>query len=112
MGFEQFWAAYPRKVGKLAALAIWKRIKPTDELVKQMLEALAWQRLSRQWREGYIPHPKTWLGQGRWLDEPDEQRAKPTELACPHVPSCPAPGRWACQQKTASEEYKRSMRVS
>lgn len=69
--FEMFWAKYPRKVGKLAAKREWDRIRPTEELVEQMFAALAWQ--VERWDDpNFIPHPRTWLHQGRWLDEPTE----------------------------------------
>lgn len=70
--FESFWAAYPRRVGKADALKAWKRIKPNDELAQEMIAAIERQSTSPQWlRDGgqYIPHPSTWLNQGRWEDE-------------------------------------------
>jgi hypothetical protein len=67
--FDQFWAKYPRKEGKLAAKREWDRIHPTGELVERMLATLAWQ--CEQWDDPhFIPHPRTWLHQGRWDDEP------------------------------------------
>lgn len=72
MGFEDFWATYPRKVGKLAALKVWQKLNPSPELVTQMLESIEQHRRCRQWREDngkYIPHPRTFLSQGRWMDE-------------------------------------------
>lgn len=67
--FDEFWAAYPRKVGKLAAKREWDRIRPTPELVKKMGATLAWQ--CEAWTDPqFIPHPRTWLHQGRWDDEP------------------------------------------
>jgi hypothetical protein len=36
----------------------------------------------------------------------------PAELTCPHDPPCSAPGRWACQQKTATEAYKASQKAT
>jgi hypothetical protein len=67
--FEAFWQSYPKKVGKLAAKREWDRIRPTPELVERMARALAWQK--EQWDDPqFIPHPKTWLYQGRWDDEP------------------------------------------
>lgn len=71
--FDEFWDAYPRKVGKAAALKKWIIIRPSADLHSQILEALAQQKKSAQWkRDGgqYIPHPTTWLNQGRWDDEP------------------------------------------
>lgn len=68
--FAQFWEVYPRKVGKRAAMDKWERLKPP---LAQCLRAIEHQRLSPQWRKDggqYIPHPATWLNQGRWEDAP------------------------------------------
>jgi hypothetical protein len=70
--FTEFWKAYPRKIAKGDALKIWKRIKVNSELLGKMLVALESQKQSAQWlKDGgqYIPHPGTWLNQGRWDDE-------------------------------------------
>jgi hypothetical protein len=70
--FAEFWKHYPRKVGKDAAWRSWQKVKPDSELVHTMLAVLAWQRQQDAWvRDGgqYIPHPSTWLNQGRWKDE-------------------------------------------
>ena len=56
----------------MAARAIWARLRPSRELQARMLAALAEQRQSEQWlKDGgqFIPHPQTWLRQGRWDDE-------------------------------------------
>ena len=68
--FERFWQAYPRKVGKQAARRAFAR---ADVSLQRLLEALEQQKADPQWqRENgrYIPHPVTWLNQGRWEDEP------------------------------------------
>jgi hypothetical protein len=73
-GFETFWTAYPRKVGKGAARKAWAKIRPKNGTREAILNAIAAQRNSDQWRkEGgqFIPHPATWLGQSRWEDSPD-----------------------------------------
>jgi len=94
VGFEAFWASYPRKVGKQAAARNWKRLRPSLDLV---LKALAWQVKSEQWtRDGgaFIPHPATWLSQGRWEDEPTERlqvaRSKPYHQPPPRIEEPPA----------------------
>lgn len=77
--FAEFWSAYPKKVGKASCLKAWKKLKPTAELHKHIMEALESQKGSEQWqREGgrYIPNPLTWLNQGRWDDEPAEVTQK------------------------------------
>jgi hypothetical protein len=67
--FDVFWKAYPRKVGKLAAKKAWAEAdKPP---LKAILDAILAQLQGEQWRKDhgqYIPHPATWLNQGRWDD--------------------------------------------
>lgn len=70
--FDQFWSAYPKKVGKDAAQKAFDKRKPDDGLVAAMLSTLAVQVNSAQWaKDGgqFIPNPATWLNQGRWQDE-------------------------------------------
>ncbi len=72
-GFAAFWQAYPRKVGRVTALAWWHTHTPDVALVETMLHALQVQQASAQWQESgglYVPHPITWLRNGRWQDEP------------------------------------------
>ena len=69
--FEEFWTAYPKKVGRAYAEKCFNKQKPCAELLKKMIEAINVQSKSEQWkREGgrFIPHPSTWLNQQRWLD--------------------------------------------
>ena len=71
-GFEAFWNAYPRKVGKPAALKAFSKAAPSEDTLRDMLGAVDEQRQSLQWlKDGgqFIPHPATWLNQQRWLDE-------------------------------------------
>ena len=68
--FEQFWLAYPKKIGKQAALKSWNKTRPE---LQDVLKALAWQTKSKQWFERggqFIPNPATYLNQHRWKDEP------------------------------------------
>ena len=68
-GFEEFWQAYPKKVGKDAATKSWLKTKAR---IDDVLPALEWQKESDQWRRNdgqYIPNPATYLNQGRWQDE-------------------------------------------
>ena len=67
--FSEFWKAYPRKVGKDKAWEAWQKKSPT---LFNCLATLKWQVKCQQWTkdEGqFIPHPTTWLNQGRWNDE-------------------------------------------
>lgn len=72
--FEQFWAAYPRKVGKKAAE---KAFNGVDIPVETLVSAIKRQECSDQWTRDngkYIPNPATWLNQGRWEDELAEKQ--------------------------------------
>jgi hypothetical protein len=72
--FDEFWASYPRKVGKGEARKCFdKAIQKTT--LTRMLATIAWQRHTPQWLKNggaYVPHPATWLNGERWDDEPFE----------------------------------------
>lgn len=88
--FLAFWHVYPRKVGKLAAWEEWRRLAPK---LDDVLAALAWQRETDQWlRDGgqFIPHPRTYLHQGRWEDEPVVVSRKTTKAHLSVVKEPPA----------------------
>ena len=73
-GFDRLWEAYPKKIGKDAAARAFAKRKPDEALLARMLQAVARQRQSDQWRKDggqFIPHLATWLNQGRWEDEVD-----------------------------------------
>lgn len=68
VGFTEFWIAYPKKVGKGAAEAAWKKLKPS---LSDVLHAISAQSSSDQWRKDggqFVPNPATWLNQRRWED--------------------------------------------
>ena len=69
---EKFWAEYPRKVGKDAAMKAFLKRKTDDALLGEMIEKLKLQIVENNWtreNQRYIPHPATWLNEGRWMDE-------------------------------------------
>ena len=70
--FDRFWSVYPRKEAKAKAKTAFEKIKPDEELLLKMIDAVEKQKKTDQWtRDGgqYIPHPATWLNQRRWEDE-------------------------------------------
>ena len=74
--FADFWAAYPKKVGRGDAEKSWKKIKQPSKTFALIAAALLWQTESEQWSKDngqYIPNPATYLNQQRWLDEPPAQ---------------------------------------
>jgi hypothetical protein len=74
---EDIYAAYPRKVGKRAALkAIEKAMRVSDRSPLGMLrQTRAYAAAVAQWPEAekqYIPHPATWFNRGSYEDDPNE----------------------------------------
>lgn len=70
--FNRFWAAYPRKVNKPAAIKAWNKLAPDDATLDAMGAGFKAQLASDAWtRDGgqYIPHPATWLNGRRWEDQ-------------------------------------------
>ncbi len=67
-GFDEFWAAYPKKEAKPTALKAFAKVTAPLEL---LLSAIAAQKKSEKWtKDGgqYIPMPATWLNGERWND--------------------------------------------
>lgn len=91
--FEKFWSAYPKKVGKQAAIKAFKRAVKFIS-VDSMLEAIDKQKTSDQWKRDngkYIPNPTTWLNQGRWddnLNNVDLERPKREIKPIHECPNC------------------------
>jgi hypothetical protein len=73
MDFDTFWAAYPRKKGKIAGRkAFDKALKITT--LEQLLIGIELLKIETAGKEpDFIPHPATWLNDGRWDDEPSKQ---------------------------------------
>jgi hypothetical protein len=97
-GFDAFWQAYPRRTGKQAALAVWKRLRPDASLQARILQAVREQSGCEQWlKDGgqFIPHPRTWLSQGRWDDEPVQVPAMNEKT----TKTLTAGARWLAKQK-------------
>jgi len=69
--FEDFWKAYPRRVGRGAAVKSWDKmtkalkISPADILKGCHAYAAAMRGKDIQ----YVAHASTWLNQQRWLDD-------------------------------------------
>jgi len=100
-GFEVFWAAYPRKEGKLAAAKAFERAvklvehpHPTEALA-EAAQAFAKACVGKD--PQYIAHPTTWLNQGRWADVPTTP-SDPRQQAL-------ASGMWNGRPLTATERY-------
>jgi hypothetical protein len=69
--FDEFWKTYPRKVGKSAAMKSFVRLG-CHRMMDRIMPAIERAKKSFDWIKDngqYIPHPTTWLNQGRWDDE-------------------------------------------
>ena len=77
MEFDTFWAQYPRKVGKQAAIKAYaKSLKLTTP--ERILEGVKLLKSETAGKEiDFIPHPSSWLNAGRWDDEPSSKQSKP-----------------------------------
>ena len=99
-GFQHFWSTYPNKVGKDGAWKSWKRHQLETEaevIIRSVEEHRTWQK----WQEEngkFIPHPSTFLNQGRWKDEPTQNGARPGASAGTRCESC--------QQKNPHVRYQ------
>lgn len=81
--FEDFWAVYPKKVGKKPALVKWQSRKLdaiADRLISDVLNRAA---NDDGWLRGFVPDPLTYLNQDRWHDD---LRTAPVARAGPAVP--------------------------
>lgn len=77
--FDEFWFHCPRKVGKDAARKAWKNALrraggPGPIIAGLRAHLPAWETYETQ----YVPHPSTWLNEGRWQDEPPQPRLTPS----------------------------------
>ena len=71
--FEQFWKAYPRKTGKFIAKEKFIKARQLASFEEIMAGVETYKRCKPDYADWC--HPKTWLHNGRWLDEPDTEPA-------------------------------------
>ena len=70
--FDVFWRQYPNKVAKQDALKAWRKLKPDEQMMIQIMAGLKKWIASDEWKREngrFIPHPSTWLNGRRWEDE-------------------------------------------
>src|SRR5262245_37611632 len=68
--FDEWWRAYPRKVGKQAARRKYEAARAAGAAADELLagaERYAGAAIDAD--PQYVAHPATWLHQGRWQDE-------------------------------------------
>lgn len=71
---DQFWAAYPRRVGKALAMRKLDAIKRSGQVdwIKIIRAVALYASATSSKEVQFIAHPATWLNQGRWDDEPED----------------------------------------
>ena len=115
LGFEVWWAKYPRKVGKLAAARLYRRtvtqrLATPAQLMDGLKRYCTYKPDDQPWC-----HPKTWLSEGRWDDiEPEAaweaRRAAPEPVRAPRLVS-PAPAPIAAIEPPADPAKAEAVRA-
>jgi len=76
--FSKFWKLYPKKTGKKAAYAEWKKLKKAEqESAVAAIEHYGWPADPQ-----FIPDPERWIKKGKWEDE------QTTNLAATECDTC------------------------
>lgn len=103
----------------------------TPERRRKIRARIAKRPLLSEWRRAFEAiqatafyrgeNDRQWTADFDWVIKNDtviakvlERTGTPTERQepeCPHNPPCPAPGRWACRQKSEIEAYKAGQRA-
>lgn len=70
--FDEFWAAWPKKVAKAEARKAWMQTANRRPDMQTLLNAIKAASGTEQWMRSngqYIPHAASWLRGERWEDE-------------------------------------------
>lgn len=70
--FLEFWAVYPKKVGKGDAYRKWQTLVKSEKKKELIIGSVQQHKFSDRWKEDegkYIPNPATFLHQKRFDDE-------------------------------------------
>ena len=87
-GFAEFWAIYPRKVGKGAARKAWNKARKTATTEQIVVACNLSASVRRNQDPQYTAHPATWLNAERWLDDVNTQEPETPELEIPRWEPC------------------------
>jgi len=66
--FKKFWDSYPNKVKKDYSYGIWKK-QNLDGEVDKIIKHLESIKQSKDWKQGFVQHPSTYLNQKMYLDD-------------------------------------------
>lgn len=107
--FEVFWHQWPKKVARIDAVKVWKKLKPADRAealagairVKAMVD-------QKQVEKTYLPNPDRWLRGRRWEDfqakesESTGVSPAPVSLSAVRYHDTPHPGLQLTDQERAA----------
>ncbi|MGI5885420.1 MAG: hypothetical protein ACOX83_10735 [Candidatus Spyradocola sp.] len=82
--FNRFWSAYPLKRKKASALTAWQKLKVNPALFEAIMDGLRRSiQFDSRFKEGFIPHPATWLNAHEWENEyqPEKPSSPPASPA-------------------------------
>jgi hypothetical protein len=68
--FAAFWAAFPRRTGKLDAIRAYEKARRLDS-AENILAGVERYKLNKPEYADWC-HPSTFLNKGRWMDEDDQ----------------------------------------
>lgn len=71
-GFDEFYAAYPKRQKRAEAEKAWRKLSPSSELRQTIMVALVQHQAQEAWaKDGgqFVPLPASWLNARRWEDE-------------------------------------------
>lgn len=83
--FSEWWSAYPRRVGKLAALKAYTKARSMASAQELLSGIDRYKRAKPDYAD--FCFPATFLNQGRWMDEADAGTVY-EPWTCPHDPPC------------------------
>ena len=97
--FEAFWAAYPCGRDRQAAIRAWDKLRPGDDLIRQMALGLKRAMAREVWQRGIgIPYASTWINNRRWEDTDKPLPGDPGTAGS--APARPAPDRTTSRSST------------
>lgn len=72
--FEDFWACYPRKIGKGNARKAFEKAMKSSTIEEISTGLNSQLDILKSKEQKFIPHAATWLNGERWNDEPDHNK--------------------------------------
>jgi uncharacterized protein YdaU (DUF1376 family) len=71
LGFARFYAAYPKKEDRPAAIKAWEKLRPDAELVEEIMAGLGRYITAKTGGDfQFVKQPGPWLNARRWEDAP------------------------------------------